>query len=156
MFFRVGFFILLAVVIMFVFLFVRNSPVKAVGAGSWIEYYSEDTAATIKFLNENFGIQTVSTTQTPDGMEYTIIKSGRQLWPFAGIMGLPKDAAGEAVPPSSLVYLTVKDYDSAHQKMIETGAVADMTSKIAGNMKFGIYTIPGGITIGIAQYGLEE
>jgi hypothetical protein len=60
------------------------------------------------------------------------------------------------VPPHTMVYLTVKDYDATHAKIIADGAVPMLVNEYAAGMKFGIYQIPGGLTIGVAQYGVKK
>ena len=156
MFYKIGFYVLLVLVIAAGWLFVRSNPMKNEGAASWTEYYSSAPAETIKFLSENFGIRyEKSKENAAGGMEYTILRARGQFWPFAGIMALPKLPDGTLADPHTLVYLTVMDYDASHQKMIDGGAKPLLTNQVAAGMKFGIYIIPGGLEIGIAQYGVK-
>jgi predicted enzyme related to lactoylglutathione lyase len=156
MFYKIGFFVLLIIVVLGGWLIVQVNPMKNQGAMSWAEMYSEDPAATLFFLNRTLGVRVANTTKTPDGMIYNVIRARRQIWPFAGVMGLPRLPDGEEIAPGTIIYLTVRNYAAAHEAMIEHGAVAHQTGLIAEGMKFGIYTIPGGVTIGIAQYGVKE
>ncbi len=157
MFFKVGFFVLLFVVIALVWMFMRVNPMISEGAGSWTEYYSSDPAATIKFLNEAFGIKAeTSNTDALGNMEYTTLKAKGQLWPFAGIMNLPEMPDGQKIEPGTMVYLTVKNYDETHRKIVEAGAEVRVNAYVAGGMKFGVYGIPGGVIIGVAQYGVKK
>ena len=156
MFYKIGFYVLLAIVLACGFMFMRTNPMKLQGAMSWAEMYSTDPTATLTFLNQNFGIRVTQSKDMGDGMIYNVIKTPGALWPFAGVMGLPKMADGQPVGPQSMIYLTVTDYDAAHAKMIESGATAHAVGQIAEGMKFGVYTIPGGVTIGIAQYGVKK
>jgi predicted enzyme related to lactoylglutathione lyase len=156
MFFKVGFFVLLAVIFVLIGMFIKINPMQIEGAGSWTEFYSSDPQATIAFLDNTLGIKVKNTSSAADGMEYSILKAEKQLFPFAGIMAQPTMPDGSVVPPSTLVYLTVRDYDSTHSKLVQAGAVAHAESQVAGGMKFGIYTIPGDISIGIAQYGVKQ
>lgn len=126
------------------------------GANSWTEFYSENPKETISFLNKTFGIKSEKGKEpAADGEEYNILKAGGQMWPFAGIMELPKHN-GEPIAPGTMVYLTVKDYDAAHNKMIANNAQSLIDHKYVSGMKFGIYMIPGGVKIGIAQYGKNK
>ncbi|MCL2331830.1 MAG: hypothetical protein FWC61_04815 [Proteobacteria bacterium] len=151
-FFKIGFFVLLAVVIAGGWVFVKANPMKNTGAASWTDFYSSDPAATMKFLNDNFGITAEQSKESADNMVYYVLKAKGQMWPFAGITDVPMLPDGTKVNQHTTVYLTVKDYAAMHQKMLAAGATAVVADKFAGGMKFGIYTIPGGITIGIAQY----
>ncbi|MDR2870340.1 MAG: hypothetical protein LBV04_07820 [Deferribacteraceae bacterium] len=158
MFFKIGFFVLLVAVIALVVLFMRTNPMKAEGVGSWIDYYSAEPEATIKFLSDNFGIQAQAQSTSVDGKMYTTLKAKGQPWPFAGIMAPPTNPDGSMVPPSTMVYLTTNNYEETHNKMMATGAVALAEAQVindqtASKMTFGIYIIPGGVTIGVAQYG---
>lgn len=155
MFYKIGFFILLAIVIAFVWLFLWTNPMKNTGAMSWVDIYSSNPTATIGFLNENFGITVVDTTKDSVG-EYNVIKAKGQVWPFAGIMARPKLANGALVPAGSMIYLTVKNFDEAHAKMVATGAKVNVEKMYAGGMWFGVYEIPGNIVIGIAEYSAKK
>jgi len=156
MFYKIGFFVLLGLVVVSGGLLVHVNPMRNQGAMSWAEMYSEDPAATLFFLNRTLGIRVADTTKTPDGMIYNTIRARRQIWPFAGVMGLPRIAEGEEAQAGTIIYLTVRDYEAAHEAMIENGAIAHRAFEVAEGMKFGIYTIPGGVTIGVAQYGVKE
>ncbi|MDR0449372.1 MAG: hypothetical protein LBG89_02850 [Rickettsiales bacterium] len=149
MFWKIGFFIQLILIIAMVWVFIKANPMKNEGAASWIDIYSKDPAATIKFLNDVFGTQVVETkaSETP-GMDYKVLKAKGQMWPFAGIMEWPE----KDFPSHTMIYLTTKDYAATHKKMIELGATPVMTDKYAGGMKFGIYGIPGRVYIGIAEW----
>ena len=156
MFYKIGFYILLAIVIAAGWMFVRSNPMKNEGAASWIEIYSSAPSETIRFLSDNFGIKyEKSKDSAAGGMEYTLLKADGQFWPFGGIMGLPEMDGGKKVPPHTMIYLTVDDYGAAHKRMVDGGAEVVLTNQVAGGMKFGIYIIPGGIEIGIAQYGMK-
>ncbi|MDR1695694.1 MAG: hypothetical protein LBR69_03580 [Endomicrobium sp.] len=153
MFFKAGFFVLLAVVAGMFWVFVKSNPMQNEGANSWTEFYSSNPAETIAFLDKTFAIKSEKNKEpAADGAEYNILKAGGQMWPFAGIMELPKQD-GKPIEPGTMVYLTVKDFDAAHNRMIANGAKSLMDKMYAGGMTFGIYAIPGGITIGIAKYG---
>ena len=156
MFYKIGFYILLAIVIAAGWMFVRSNPMKNEGAASWIEIYSSVPTETIKFLADNFGIHHEKSKDAMDGMEYTLLKADGQFWPFGGIMGLPKMENGKTAPPHTMIYLTVNDYAAAHKKMVAGGAEVILADRVAGGMKFGIYVIPGGIEIGLAQYGVKK
>ena len=156
MFYKIGFFVLLIIVIAGGWLFVKANPMGTTGAMSWAEMYSEDPAATLAFLENNFGITVTDKNEMPDGQIYNVIKARGALWPFAGVTGLPQMPDGKMVGPQSMIYLTVKDYDAMHAKVVESGAVVRMAGVVAEGMKFGVYEIPGGITLGIAQYGVKE
>ena len=156
-FYKIGFYILLVVVLLGGWMFVRANPMKNEGTASWVEMYSYAPEETIKFLNENFGIvYKKSPEAVPNGMTYNILRARHQFWPFAGIMGLPTLPDGTKVKPHTVVYLTVKDYDAARAKMLRSGAQELFGNQYAAGMKFGIYTIPGDIEIGIAQYGVKN
>jgi len=149
MFWKIGFFVLLSLVLAMGWLFIKVNPMKTEGASSWIDIYSAAPDETIKFLGTTFGTEIAEVKPgAVNGMDYTIIKAKGQIWPFAGVMALPMPGA----QPHSMIYLTVKDYAKAHERMIANGATAVVTDESAGGMKFGIYIIPGGVDIGIAEY----
>ena len=155
MFYKIGFYILLIIVILAGGVFIKSNPMKNQGAMSWADIYSNDPSATIGFLNQNFGITVASTNPTPTGQEYSVIKAKGQLWPFAGVMATPVMPDGTEVPEHTVMYLTVTDYAATHEKMLATGAKSLLDNVNAEGMLFGIYQIPGGVTIGIAQYGVK-
>ena len=160
MFYKVGFFVLLVIVILGAWVFMKANPMKNQGAASWTEFYSSSPVETTKFLETVFGIKSekyIDPSHT-DGMEYFSLKAKGQFWPFAGVIDpaqLPMPD-GMTIPPHTMVYLTVKDYASAHQKMLDAGATAMLADQVAAGMRFGVYMIPGGLTIGIAQYGVKK
>ena len=153
MFYKIGFYVLLVLLILCAGLFMKTNPMKTTGAPSWLDIYSDAPAATIGFLSDNFGITVTKTTPTTIGSDYHIIKASGQLWPFAGIMETPSLPGGTRVPAGTVVYLTVLDYAAAHEKAMASGATAVMADMKAEDMTFGYYIIPGGVTIGIVQYG---
>ncbi len=150
-FYKIGFYVLLVFSAMCVALFMQTNPMKRVGAMSWIDIYSENPTATVKFLDDVFGIKVVSTTNDA-GFEYQVIKTAGQMWPFAGVMSVPAVPGVQNMSAGSMIYLTVDDYVATADKIKSLGGVAKVENKIAGGMLFGVYTIPGNITIGIAQY----
>jgi len=157
MFYKIGFFVLLAIVIAGTFVFIRSNPMKNEGAASWTEFYSNAPAETMKFLADNFGITSEKFAEAEEnGMDYFSLKAKGQFWPFAGVMDVTKLPVEAKVPPHTMVYLTVRDYDATHTKIIADGAVAMLDNHYAAGMKFGIYKIPGGLTIGVAQYGVKK
>ena len=158
MFYKIGFWVLLAIAILCCWMFIRSNPMKAQGAAGWTEFYSSAPQETIKFLNETLGIKSKKQ-KTPTEMEYTMLQADGQFWPFAGIMDAGAMPGEQKVPPSTMVYLTVLDYDKMHDKMVAGGAKTMMHHHVVdtdgGKMKFGVYVIPGDLTIGIAQYGVK-
>jgi len=157
MFYKIGFFVLLALLIAAGWVFMRANPMKNEGAASWTEFYSDAPSDTMKFLNDNFGITSEKYKEAEEnGINYYSLKAKGQFWPFAGVMDMPTLPDGTKVPPHTMVYLTVKDYDATHAKIIADGAKPLLTDEYAAGMKFGIYEIPGGLRIGIAQYGVKK
>jgi len=156
MFYKIGFFVLLAVLIAGGWIFMRANPMRITGAAGWAEMYSENPDATLAFLKDTFGIRVVESKEIPGGMKYNVIQAAGQMWPFAGVMGLPKMANGKPIAPQSMLYLTVKDYEVMSKKLVAAGAIERGPGAVAGGMKFNVYTIPGGVTIGIAQYGVKK
>lgn len=152
MFYKIGFWVLTGIVLACIGLFLKTNPMKNTGAMSWIDIYSDAPAETIGFLNENFGIHVTKSSVTPTGQTYNVIKAKGQLWPFAGIMENPIQADGVKAPAGTTIYLTVKDYDAAHEKAIASGAIPHATHMKVEGMYFGFYMIPGGVGIGIVQY----
>lgn len=148
----------MAIVIAGVWVFIRANPMKNEGAASWTEFYSDAPAETMKFLADNFGIgaEKFADGAENNGMDYFSLKAKGQFWPFAGVMDVTKLPIEAKVPPHTMVYLTVKDYDATHAKIIADGATAMLVGEYAAGMKFGIYQIPGGLTIGVAQYGVKK
>ena len=157
MFYKIGFFVLLVLLILAGWVFMRSNPMKNEGAAGWTEFYSGAPAETMKFLSDNFGIKSEKFAEsTENGMDYHSLKAAGQFWPFAGIMDVNKLPVEAKVPPHTMVYLTVKDYDATHAKIIADGAKPMLANHYAAGMKFGIYEIPGGLTIGVAQYGVKN
>lgn len=152
MFWKIGFFVLLALLIAASWIFIKSNPMKNEGAASWVDIYSAAPDETVTFLGNVFGIKQVKSEDSAQGMDYKVIKANGQLWPFAGVMGLPTDGFGQKAQPGTMIYLTVKNHAEMSQKMIDNGATLTFGPKIAGGMEFSIYEIPGGLYIGIAQY----
>jgi predicted enzyme related to lactoylglutathione lyase len=150
MFYKIGFWVLLAALIGCGGLWLNTSSMKLDGGMSWVDIYSDAPADTIAFLDKTFGIKVVDTTKDDFG-EYNVIKTPGQLFPFAGIMGLPEMPGAKAVP-GAMIYLTVKDYAASAEKMKAAGAIPRVENMVAGGMLFGVYEIPGRVAIGIAQY----
>ncbi|MCL2538636.1 MAG: hypothetical protein FWF34_01635 [Alphaproteobacteria bacterium] len=157
MFWKVGFFVLLALLIVAGWVFMKANPMKNEGAASWTEFYSSAPAETMQFLKDNFGISNEKFSETAaGGMDYHSLKARGQFWPFAGVMEVPTLPDGSKPAPHTIVYLTVKDYDATHAKIVAAGAKPLFANEYAAGMKFGVYLIPGGLTIGIAQYGVKK
>ncbi len=155
MFYKIGFWVLLAIVLACVGLFMFTNPMKNNGAMSWVDVYSNDPTATLKFMNDTFDIRVTETSVVPDGGgDYNVIKSKGSLWPFAGVMKAP-EMHGHKVPAGTMIYLTVTDYAMMSAKMVANGAKPIEEDIVAAGMRFGVYEIPGGLTIGIAQYGVK-
>ena len=152
MFYKIGFFVLLIVVLAMVFMFFKANPMNHQGAQSWIDLYSTDAAATVKFLEDNFGIKVVKNTDSIPGIDYTVIKAGGQMWPFAGVMQITDEFKGMGLVPKATIYLTVKDYEKIHKQLVANSATPVMHHIVGAGMKFGIYIIPGGLDIGVVQY----
>ena len=152
MFYKIGFYILLVLLIGCVALFLKTNPMKTTGALSWIDIYSNNPTATVEFLNDNLGIKTTAAHKTPTGQDYIIIKAPGQVWPFAGVMETPKLPDGSRGPVGTTAYLTGKDYDAMHDKVVAAGATPISTHMITDGMKFGFYVIPGDVGIALVQY----
>ena len=152
MFYKIGFWILLVIVIAFIWMFMRTNPMKAVGAASWMDIYSDAPAETVAFLEQNLDIKVSKVSQAGTGGDYTVIKAKKQFWPFAGIMATPTSQTGEKAQAGTVPYITVKDYDASHAKLIAAGAVPHATYMYIEGMMVGFYMIPGNVGIGIAQY----
>ncbi|MDR2933935.1 MAG: hypothetical protein LBU68_01480 [Rickettsiales bacterium] len=153
MFYKIGFYVLLVILAAFVWLFVNSNPMMNEGASSWIDLYSDNPKATIGFLDRNFGIKVASIDKSGIGTDYHVVKAKGQLWPFAGIMETPIGPDGKKIMPSTMIYLTVKDYAAMDAKIVADGAIPLMQNNKAKGMIFGIYKIPGGFEIAIVQYG---
>jgi len=120
------------------------------GAPGWLEIYSKNPDATLKFLAETFGTRIASRKESAvAGMDYAVIRARGQIWPFAGVMGRPEK---DDMAPHAMIYLTVRDCAATHKKMVANGAKTIIADEYSDGMKFGIYVIPGGIDIGIAEY----
>lgn len=133
------------------YVIISKNPMKLQGEKSWVDLYSSDSDATVKFLNENLGIKVVATSNE-GGMDYRVIKSESGMFPYAGVMQISEEYKKQGLVPHATIYLTVKDYDKMHKQFLEKGAKAVIENKVIENMKFGIYVIPGGLDIGIIQY----
>jgi len=135
--------------------FAKN-PMKVVGDKSWVDMYTDDVDATEKFLSENLGIKVVKRSNESDGMDYRVIQAKDGLFPYAGIMQICDKMKADNVKPHSTVYFTVKDYDAMSKQFQEQGAKVLLDGMVLEGMKFGFFIIPGGIDIGIVQYGVKE
>lgn len=139
-----------------IFIIATQNPMKVEGQMSWVDLYSNDSNATTKFLNDTLGIKTIGTNK-PDNIadkdfDYKIIKADKAAFPLAGVMQITDTYKKEGMKPHSTIYLTVKNYDESAAKLTANGAKAIVENLEAKNMKFGFYTIPGGVEIGIVQY----
>jgi predicted enzyme related to lactoylglutathione lyase len=154
MFYKIGFYVLSILLIGMMWIFQVANPMKNAGAASWIDLYSDEPEATVRFLSENLNIKVASTSESAVGGGYTVIKANGQIWPFAGVMKTPAGvgAGAKKVAPHATIYITVKDYAETAKRIMAAGAKPVLENKEAGGMKFGIYIIPGGLDIGIAQY----
>lgn len=139
-----------------IYIIVTQNPMKVEGQMSWIDIYSNNSDATIKFLNNTLDVK-VSGTNKPeniadDDFDYRILKANKAVFPFAGIMQITDKYKKDGLKPHSTIYLTVKNYDETSQKFIKNGAKPILENLRAKNMKFGFYKVPGGVEIGIVQY----
>lgn len=134
--------------------FAKN-PMKVQGDKSWVDMYTNDADATEKFLNENLGIKVVQSSKEND-MDYRVIKAKDGLFPYAGIMQINAEMKKEKVQPHATVYFTVKNYDQMSKQFQEKGAKVLFDGMVMEGMKFGFFVIPGGIDVGIVQYGVKE
>ena len=137
------------------YVILAKNPMKVQGEKSWVDMYTDDADATEKFLNENLGIKVVQTSNE-DGMDYRVIKAKDGLFPYAGIMQICDEMKKENIVPHSTVYFTVKNYDAMSKQFRENGAQVLLDGMVMEGMKFGFFIIPGGIDIGIVQYGVKE
>lgn len=153
-FYMFGFYALLLVVICCGILFIKINPMKINGQVSWADLYSNNSAATAEFLNKTMGIESQKT-ENNDGMDYTLIKGKKALFPSAGIMQITDEWRKEGLVPHSTLYFTVINYDETEQKMLENGAKTLVPATIKYGMKFGIYMIPGDLDIAIVQYQVK-
>ena len=151
-FYKIGFYISTILLIVVIFVMFKLNPTLNQGSASWIDIYSNNSVETMQFLSDNFGIEKDEVVKTEGGQDYVIIKSSGSLLPFAGIMQMNDDMKKQGFVPHSTIYLTVKDYEVIHKKIIADGAIAVIDHKHANNMIFGIYIIPGGLDIGIIEY----
>jgi len=141
--------------IFLVYIIIAKSPMKLEGAMPWVDLYSDDADATLKFLYEKLGIE-VSATSKENNIDYRIIKAKKGLMPFAGVMQIDEQHRNEGLKPHAAIYLTVKNYDEMHKKFIDSGAISIVENMMIKNMKFGIYIIPGGLDIGIVEFNVKK
>lgn len=137
------------------YIILAKNPMKVQGDKSWVDMYTNDVNATEKFLNENLGIKVVQTNNEND-MDYRVIKAKDGLFPYAGIMQMSDEMKKENVQPHAIVYFTVKDYDQMSKRFQEQGAKVLLDGMFMKDMKFGFFVIPGGIDVGIVQYGVKK
>lgn len=154
MFYIIGFYILLLIVICFIVLFLKLNPTKIAGQVSWADIYSNNAVLTSEFLNKTLGIKSEKTENT-DGVDYTIIKAKKAIFPSAGIMQITDEFKNKGLTPHSTLYFTVDNYEKAEQKMIENGAKILVPVIVKKGMKFGYFLIPGNLDIAIVQYGVK-
>lgn len=150
-FYTIGFYILLLILICHAFLMFKHNPMKMEGQLSWADLYSNNAEETVDFLNTTLGIKSKKVEQTEE-MDYTIIKANKSFFPFAGIMQITEAYKEKGLVPHSTLYFTVKDFDETEQKMLDNGAKILVPVTIKENMKFGIYLIPGDVDIAIIEY----
>lgn len=141
--------------IAFAFLIFTKDPMKLQGEKSWVDLYSDDADATIKFLSDNLGIKLVSASKET-GIDYRVIKSEKGLFPYAGVMQIDENFKKKGLVPHATIYLTVKNYDEMSKQFTENGAKPVMENMVVDNMKFGIFVIPGGLDVGIIQYNFKR
>ncbi len=134
--------------------FAKN-PMVVQGDKSWVDMYSNDADATEKFLNENLGIKTVRKIKN-EGFNYRIIQAKDGIFPYAGVMQIDAAMKKENVQPHATIYFTVKNYDEMSKQFQKNGAKVLLDAMVMENMKFGFFIIPGGIDVGIVQYGVKE
>lgn len=134
------------------YVIVAKNPMKIQGDKSWTDLYTNDIDATYKFLNENLDIQVMKTPENNMDIDYRVIKAKDGIFPFAGLMQIDKEHKKDGLKPHAAIYLTVNDYDEMSKKFKGQGAKPEVENIQVHNMKFGIYTIPGGLDIGIVQY----
>ncbi len=135
-------------------IFAKN-PTMVQGDKSWVDMYSNDAGATEKFLNENLGIKVVQR-NNDNGMDYRVIQAKDGLFPYAGIMQICDKMKKDNVVPHATVYFTVKNYDEMSKQFQKNGAKVLLDGMVLQGMKFGFFLIPGGIDVGIVQYGVKE
>jgi len=136
-------------------IFAKN-PMVVQGDKSWVDMYTNDADATEKFLNENLGIKVVDRSKEDSGMDYRVIQAKDGLFPYAGIMQICDKMKKDKVTPHSTAYFTVKNYDAMSKQFQEKGAKVLLDGMVLEGMKFGFFVIPGGLEIGIVQYGVKE
>jgi predicted enzyme related to lactoylglutathione lyase len=158
MFWKIGFGIEFALIIIGAVMFMKINNFKNEGAVSWTDIYSQNPAATVRFLNDAFGVEVVENDddekEGTDRDNYTLLKSVGQMAPTASIADvsvLSKLSVNNTMP-QGIVYFTVNDYADSHLKIVGLGAKVVLADNYAGGAKFGIYTIPGGVNVGIVQW----
>ena len=153
MFYKVGFYVSLIALLICGWFFMRLDPTRNEGAQSWVGMYSTAPADTVKFMQKVFGMRATDMFANDPNTDYIMLTTRRQFWPFGGVMKLPPKFAGIS---HTMAYLTTLDFEATHRAMIAAGAREVMERRSVGEggnkMRFGIYVIPGGIEIGIAQY----
>ncbi len=149
-----GFYALLIVLICCGILFTKINPMKINGQISWADLYSNNAAATTDFLNKTMGIESQKI-ENNDGIDYTLIKGKKALFPSAGIMQITDEWRKEGLVPHATLYFTVSNYDETEQKMLENGAKTLVPAMVKNSMKFGVYMIPGDVDIAIVQYQVK-
>ncbi len=135
-------------------IFAKN-PMMVQGDKSWVDMYTNDANATEKFLNENLGIKVVKNVND-NGMDYRIIQAKDGMFPYAGVMQICDKMKKQNIQPHSTVYFTVKNYDEMSKQFKANGAKVLLDGQVTQGMKFGFFIIPGGVEVGIVQYGVKE
>lgn len=134
------------------YVILAKNPMKIQGDKSWTDLYTNDIDATLKFLNDNLGVQVVKSPDNKMGIDYRVLKAKDGIFPYAGLMQIDEQHKKEGLKPHATIYITVDNYDEMHKRFIEQGAKPEVENLHVNNMKFGIYVIPGGLDIGIVQY----
>jgi len=153
MFYKIWFWISVVALLGCGWAFMRLDPTRNAGAQSWVGMYSTAPNDTVAFMQKVFGMRTTDMYAADPNTDYIMLTARRQFWPFAGVTKLPPEFV---CIEHTVAYLTTTDYDTTHRKMMAAGAREITTNRIVGSgsqkMRFGIYMIPGGVEIGVAQY----
>lgn len=148
----IGFYVLLALVIVMAIYIRKTTPYLIKGGISWSDVYSNNANATADFVKKIFNMSVKTQDFQGDSMDYRLVKADGALFPTFAIMQITDEYREKGMLPHSTLYFTVKKYDDVHKAMLENGAKVLVEPQTKNDMHFGIYLIPGDVDIAIIEY----
>ena len=113
------------------------------------ELWTADVEQSKQFYCGLFGWSAVASSIGEDG-SYHIFKDGER--DVAGLLKMPAEGGVTAAPPHWLSYVLVDDVDAMAERVTALGGTVRVPpADIPGIGRFGVFTDPGGVPIGVFQ-----